>query len=104
MSRRSFAIATVLSVVTLGVPLTGCSNLLADAYFNNAQEKYDKGDFEDAIKLLDRAIVINEKFEYHYNRGVANLDLQNPDEAIKDLENHRDQPRAQLCLLQQSTY
>ena len=84
MSRRSFAISSVLSIFALGIPLTGCSNLLADAHYNIAIEKYDEGDYEATIKLLDSAIEINEKYEYYYNRGVANLELENHEEALKD--------------------
>ena len=58
MNRKSFAIATLLSIVALGVPLTGCSNLLADAHYNNALTKYNEGDNEAALKFLDNAIAI----------------------------------------------
>ena len=60
MSCRSFAIATVLSIFTLGIPLAGFSNPLADAHYNNALDKYDEGNYEAAIKLLDNAKVISE--------------------------------------------
>ena len=84
MSRRSFAIASVLSIFALGIPLTGCSNLLADAHYNNAIEKYDEGDYEATIKLLDNAMKLT-RVEYYY-RGVANLELENHEEALKDFD------------------
>ena len=84
MSRRSFAIATVLSVFTLGIPLAGCSNPLADAHYNNALEKYDEGNYGVAIKLLDNVIAISEKAEYYGDRGNTKTSLQNHENAIKD--------------------
>ena len=86
MSRRSFAVATVLSIVALGVPLTGCSNLLADAHYNNALTKYNEGDYEAALKFLDNAIAISDESEYHHNRGIINSELHNFEEAIKDFD------------------
>ena len=44
----------------MGIPLAGFSNPLADAHYNNALDKYDEGNYEAAIKLLDNAKVISE--------------------------------------------
>jgi len=86
MSRRSFAIATVISVLTLGIPLTGCSNPLADAHYNNAKTEFNQGNYEDAIKLLDKAIALSEKPEYYGDRGNTKISLGNFEYAIKDLD------------------
>ena len=86
MSRRSFAVATVLSIIALGVPITGCSNLLADAHYNNALEEFDEGNFEAAIELLDSAIAIREEADYYTTRGNSKSSLQNFEDAIKDYD------------------
>ena len=84
MSCRSFAIATVLSIFTQGIPLAGCSNPLADAHYNNALDKYDEGNYEAAIKLLDNAITIREEAEYYGDRANAKISLQDHEDVVKD--------------------
>ena len=60
MSRRTTAIAAVLSVLALGSPLiTACANPLADNSFNSGVDKYDQGDYQGSIADYDKAIEIN---------------------------------------------
>ena len=87
MSCRSFAIATVLSIF-MGIPLAGCSNPLADAHYNNALDKYDEGNYEAAIKLLDNAITIRElniteieemqKYHYRIMKMLSRITIRLP--------------------------
>ncbi len=54
---------------------------------------YETKDYENAIKSLDRAFEINKTGlrRYYRYRGLANLELNNIDQAVEDLEKAREQ-------------
>ena len=81
MSRRTIAIAAVLSVLAVGLPLiTANANSLATQYFNQWVEKYEAGNYQGAIDDFNKAIEINPKDAVAYlSRGVAR-------ELVYDLE------------------
>ncbi len=57
----------------------------ADDFLLQAGDKYKQGDYEGAIRDLDRAISLNPNYAYAYtNRGVAKANLGQVEEAIAD--------------------
>ena len=67
MSRRTIAIAAVLSVLALGSPLvTANANPMGNKLFNNAVIKYEQGDYQGAITDLIEAIKIDPDDTYAY--------------------------------------
>ena len=57
----------------------------ADDFVLRAGDKYKQGDYEGAIRDLDRAIGLNPNYAYAYtNRGVAKANLGKVEEAIAD--------------------
>ena len=57
----------------------------AEAYFQEGNEAYQRGDLEKAIQLYDNAIEINPDYVYAYNnRGIAKFRLGDRDGAIAD--------------------
>jgi len=50
MTRRTTALAAALSVLALGSPLmTGCSDFAGNIAWRSAEQKFEKGDFKEAI-------------------------------------------------------
>jgi tetratricopeptide (TPR) repeat protein len=61
------------------------SALSADDYFAQAGQKYEEGDYQGAIPLLNQAIAINPQYAYAYaGRGYIYYFLQKYQEAIAD--------------------
>ena len=77
MSRRTVAIAAALSVLALGSPLVGANaNPLATQYFDQGLEKYDTGNYQEAITDFTKAIELDPKNANAFNgRGTAKSKL-----------------------------
>ena len=86
MPRRTTGIAAALSVLALGSPLiTGCTNQLANQYFDQGVEKYKDGNYQGAIDDWSKAIEIDpQNAVAYYNRGLANSNLKDYQAAIDD--------------------
>ena len=86
MSHRTIAIAAALSMFALGSPLiTANANPLAIQYFNQGVEKYEAGNYREAIADYTKAIEINpQDANSYYNRGLSKSYLQDHKGAISD--------------------
>ena len=78
MSRRTIAIAAALSVLAFGSPLIiANANPLATQYFNQGLEKYEAGNYQEAIADFTKAIEINPQDAGAYrNRGIEKDNLE----------------------------
>jgi SpoVK/Ycf46/Vps4 family AAA+-type ATPase len=65
--------------------LKGNEKKTADDFYREANEFYEKGEFEQAIRLYDEAILREPVYKYIYNRGLAYACLERYQEAQKDI-------------------
>ena len=86
MSRRTFAIAAALSVLALESPLiTANANPLVEKYLDQGLEKYDAGNYQEAIIDYSKAIEINPlNVKTYVNRASAKNSLGDYEGAIDD--------------------
>ena len=79
-------LSSLTAAIVIGTSLmTGCTNPLATQYFKQGVEKYEAGNYQEAISDWSKAIEINpQDADLYYNRGVAKGDLEDYQGAIAD--------------------
>ena len=86
MPRRTTAIAAALTLRALGSPLiTRCAQSLERQYFNQGIEKYEEGNYQEALADFTKALEINPQSALtYYNLGVTKSALGDDQGAIAD--------------------
>ena len=64
--------------------IEGFSERLSMPHYNNARDYMKFGQYEQAIKELDEAIRVYERYNYYYERASTYIELKQYEKAVSD--------------------